>query len=166
LARINRNLKQSLSHFVRAHKLGVPAFLLPSILLWIGEICASLTLDVWAVTMYQDCIRIVEDRAQKFHWFVNLPFIYAKLAHLMSNKGDDIKLESTDTMKYLLISFREYEKDYETFIPQSQFTRDYQQVCVGLQISRRYYNYDRYEEALLYLTHVEKRLLSLVNRYF
>lgn len=85
LARINLKLKESLNYFLIAKEGGIPYEMLPTCYMWMGEILESLKLFIWSMSFYQECVRLIEERSDKFLWFIQVPFLYLRMGNLSSN---------------------------------------------------------------------------------
>lgn len=163
LCRITRNLKQSLSYFLRAKRLSFPKVLIASCLMWMGDVALQLNFPIWSMNLYQDCVRIVDESAETFHWFVCVPFVYLRMAEIVfSSKQRSREIEEL-FLAYFVKSYREYDKDYKSYVQTPQIIKDHQQSYLGLRIARIMYDRANLPDVLIYLHSTEKKLLSIIH---
>lgn len=85
LSRINNKLKESLNYFFMAKNKGIPYEMIPSCYMWMGEILEGLKLYLWSMNLYQECVRLIDQRSEIFLWFIQVPFLYLKMGNLTNS---------------------------------------------------------------------------------
>jgi tetratricopeptide (TPR) repeat protein len=90
---VNHKFKWSCYYFQKSLELGIPTYLKASCYFWIGNVYENLNCDVWAVSMYQESLKLINNSSEIFHWFVCVPFVHLRIGNIFQKFENQQNIE-------------------------------------------------------------------------
>eukprot|EP01080_Neovahlkampfia_damariscottae_P011637 gene11637-4878_t len=156
---LNHNFKLAAYYLQKSIDLKIPTNMEASCFMWIGFVYETLDCQVWAVEAYQECLKLIKNSSQTFHWFVSLPFVHLKIGIIFQNFETSSNIEIAKS--YYLNAYNSYSRLYRTFIELSEFTIKYQKACIGIRLANIYYLESNFEESIKFLKSSEMNLQQI-----
>ena len=90
---LNHNFKSACFYLQKSIDLKIPLNLKSSVYMWSGYVYENLNCQVWAVEMYQECLKLIQNSSNTFHWFVSLPFVHLKIGNIFQQFENEQNIE-------------------------------------------------------------------------